>query len=133
MDVTEVRQLAAAIAPLLTPGTWTTQLEYYSQGAFLVSGDMSLFVTTQGGYGHKPGMVRISPMLPAGGSGYIPPENKSDGIYVGETRSPAVFAREITRRILEAQDYPAKVTRHREYIRQYEAAENKMNNLAQRL
>jgi hypothetical protein len=131
METSTVRELATQVAPLL-PGNWHAEWQSYTVGAYLVSGDMRLFVSAQGGSGHKPGMIEISPHLPKGGA-YEDPKNKSARIYVGEKRTPEAFAREIHRRIIVDQDYPAKVERQVEYIRKYEAAEGKANDLAMRL
>jgi hypothetical protein len=120
MDTEPTRRLATQVAPLL-PGEWRAEWEDHTVGAYLVSGDMRLFLSAQTGYGHKPGMVRISPHLPSGPA-WEDPDNKSDAIYVGEGRSPEAFAKKITRRIFEAQDYPAKVARQVGAHATYQAA-----------
>jgi len=123
MDTEQTRRLARAVAPLLS-GVWRAEWEDNIVGAYLVSGDMRLFMSAQTGWGHRPGMVRISPLLPAGPA-WEDPDNKSDAISVGESRSPEAFAKEITRRILQAQGYPAKVARQMAAHAAYQAAADK--------
>lgn len=130
MNTEQTRNLARAIAREM-PG-WQATWEDHTVGAYLVNDSMRLFLSAQIGYGHKPGMVGIFPQLPSGPA-WEDPDNKSNSIYVGENRSPEVFAREITRRILEAQDYPAKVARQMEAHARYQQAEDAAQGLAREL
>jgi len=125
----QVRMLATAIATHL-PGEWSARWEEHTVGAFLVSGDMSLFLSAQTGWGYRPGMVRISPQIPSDRNVGEREENKTRPIYIGETRGAEAFAREINRRILVGQDYAAKVARQVAAIKAYEDADNEAHAVA---
>lgn len=128
-----VRQLASEIAPLL-PGGWTAAWEEPVTGAYLTSGDMKIFVSAQTGSGFRPGMVRLIPSVPVDYRNVgIDPGNEVSPIYVGENRSPEIFAKAIQSRIVIAQDYPAKAARQAERIRNYHASEEKARELAREL
>lgn len=131
METEQARELATAIAAVMPPG-WSAEWEDITVGAYLVSGDMRIFLSAQTGWGHKPGMLRIIPLLPRGDA-WEDPDNKSDAIHVGESRSPEVFAREITRRIIENQDYPAKVVRQVAAHAAYKAAADSALDFAGKL
>lgn len=130
MDTEQTRDLARAIARQM-PG-WSATWEGHTVGAYLVNDSMRLFLSAQTGYGHKPGMVRISPQLPSGDA-WEDPDNKSGAIWIGEGRSPEVFAKEITRRILIAQDYSAKVARQVAMHAAYKAAAGQAQDFAAEL
>lgn len=121
-NLQRTRELATAIAPLL-PGDWRAVWEEPVIGAYLVSGDMQIFVSAQTGYGFKPGMVRLRPHVPQDPNVPVYPENKVKEIHVGEDRFPQDFAKEITRRILQAQDYAAKAARQAQRVRDYHESE----------
>ena len=129
MNTDQVRALATAIAPHL-PGEWSARWEEHTVGAYLVSGNMSLFVSAQTGFGYRRGMVRISPQIPSDRNVGEREENKSSSIYVGESRGAETFAREINRRILIAQDYALKVSRQVAAIKVHADADNEAHAVA---
>ena len=130
METEQARKLATAIAEVM-PG-WSAEWRDTLVGAYLVNGDMRIFLSVQTGWGHKRGMIRIVPQLPRGDA-WEDPDNKSDAIYVGESRSPEVFAREITRRVIDQQDYPAKVARQVAMHATYKAAADSAADFAREL
>jgi len=129
MNRDQVRELTTAIAPHL-PGEWSATWEDHTVGAYLVSGNMKLFLSAQTGWGYHPGMVRISPQIPSDRNVGEREENKSASIYVREAATPEVFAKEINRRILVRQDYAAKVARQVAAIKIHADADNEAHAVA---
>ena len=128
-----VRELAVPVAPLL-PGEWRATWDEITTGAYLTSGNMKIFLSGQEGYASKRGMIRISPQVPQEYRDVgVDAENAVNDIYVSIESDAARIAREITRRILVAQDYEARADRQTARIDAYRAAEANAEALAENL
>lgn len=133
MNITEARQLAVDTAAHL-PGEWVLSLTGHDAnavGAVLVSGTMQLFFSVQSGYGHKPGMVRVTAHYPRD-TDITYPGTAKDSIWVGEKRTPEAFAKEITRRILDA-GYPERLAEYLAAAQRYRDATTASEQLAREL
>lgn len=122
-----VRELAPQVATLL-PGEWVAGWEEATTGAYLISGNMKIFMS---GQPHVRDRISFTPHVPQEYRNVgVDAENAMRGINVSDHSDPARIAREITRRIIDAQDYRAKADRQAQRVRDYHTAEANAEALA---
>lgn len=124
----EVRLLAVTIAPLL-PGEWSWEWQESTQGAYLVSADGTMRLFLSAGTPTKAGMTEVIPRFTLDRN--VPAPTQSS-IFVSYRRDAQAFAREITRRILNA-GYPEKAAEHAAALRAYHEHEDAAKGTAARL